>query len=103
AYLKERNPYKQFKILMGSDNLLNFHKWKNHDVIVENYGVVVYPRPGFNKITQQLHKNITLVEDAPLMEISSSFIRKALSQGKDVRHFLPVKTWEYIHRMGFYR
>lgn len=103
AYLKERFPNKQFRILMGSDNLKNFHKWKNHDAIVENYGVVVYPRPGFDKTIVQQHKNILIVEEAPLMEISSSFIRKAIKQGKDIRHFLPQKTWEYIDRMGFYR
>ncbi len=103
AYLKDRHPNKEFRILMGSDNLLNFHKWKNHDAIVENFGVVVYPRPGFDKSTVQKHKNITVMEGAPLMEISSSFIRHAIKQGKDVRHFLPSKTWEYIDKMGFYR
>lgn len=102
AYLKERNPNRHFKILMGSDNLENFHKWKNFEIIVENYGVVVYPRPGFDKEKVQLHKNIVIAENAPQMEISSSFIRKAIKNGKDVRHFLPPKVWEYILKRGFY-
>lgn len=103
TYLKERYPNKQFRILMGSDNLRNFHKWKNYDAIVENYGVVVYPRPGFDMSAIEMPKNTVVVEKAPHMEISSSFIRKAIRQGKDVRHFLPPGTWEYIDKMGFYR
>lgn len=102
AYLKERNPNRHFKILMGSDNLQNFHKWKNFETILENFGVLVYPRPGFNKTKVMQHKNITIVEGAPQMEISSSFIRKAIENGKDVQHFLPPKVWEYIEKKGFY-
>lgn len=103
AYLKDQHPDYQFQILMGSDNLENFHKWKNYETIVENYGVIVYPRPGFDKSRVQPHKNITVAENAPLMEISSSFIRKAIQNGKDIRHFLPKKTWEYLEEMNFYK
>lgn len=103
AYLKDQYPNYDFVILMGSDNLESFHKWKNFEAIIENYGVVVYPRPGFDRSKVQVHKNITIAEGAPLMEISASFIRKAIRQGKDVRHFLPPKTWEYLEQMNFYR
>jgi len=103
AYLKDRNPNRDFKILMGSDNLENFHKWKNYETIIENYGVVIYPRPGFDKSKAMQHQNIVIAENAPQMEISSSFIRKAIKKGKDVRHFLPPKVWEYMDKMGFYR
>ncbi|MCF6332814.1 MAG: nicotinate-nucleotide adenylyltransferase [Draconibacterium sp.] len=103
AYLKDQHPNYQFVILMGSDNLENFHKWKNYETIIENYGVIVYPRPGFDKSKAQFHKNITIVENAPLMEISSSFIRNAIKGGKDVRHFLPFKTWKYLDEMNFYK
>ncbi len=103
AYLKDRHPNKLFKILMGSDNLQNFHKWKNSEAIVDNYGVIVYPRHGFNISVVPRHKNIIIAEEAPIMEISSSFIRKAIKQGKDIRHFLPPRTWEYIDKMNFYR
>lgn len=103
AYLSERYPSCKFKILMGSDNLETFHKWKNFESIVENYGVIVYPRPGFDKSKVREHKNITIAEGALLMEISSSFIREAIREGKDVRHFLPPKTWEYVDEMNFFR
>jgi nicotinate-nucleotide adenylyltransferase len=88
---------------MGSDNLESFHKWKNYEIILENYSVIVYPRPGFNRSKVEVHKNITIAEEAPSMEISASFIRKAIKTGKDVRHFLPAKTWQYLEEMNFYR
>ncbi|MCK3682609.1 nicotinate (nicotinamide) nucleotide adenylyltransferase [Maribellus sp. YY47] len=104
AYLKEQHPNYDFVIMMGSDNLESFHKWKNFETILENYGVVVYPRPGFDPSKVLVnHKNITIAADAPLMEISASFIRNAISEGKDVRHFLPPKTWEYLEEMNFYK
>jgi len=103
VYLKEQHPNFDFVILMGSDNLESFHKWKNYETIRENYGIIVYPRPGFDRSKIEKHKNITIAEDAPLMEISASFIRKAIRDGKDVRHFIPVKSWEYLEEMNFYK
>ena len=102
AYLSEKYPDYLFRIIMGSDNLENFHKWKNYETILTHYGIMVYPRPGFDNTQYQPHPNITIT-DAPLMEISSTFIRDAIRQGKDVRHFLPPKTWEYLDEMNFYR
>ncbi len=103
AYLKDQHPNFRFVILMGSDNLENLHKWKNYETIIENYGIIVYPRPGFDKSKVRVHKNITVADGAPLMEISSSFIRNAIGEGKDVRHFLPPKTSEYLEEMNFYK
>jgi nicotinate-nucleotide adenylyltransferase len=103
VWLKDQHPNYQFVILMGSDNLESFHKWKNYESIVENYGVIVYPRPGFDQSKIQPHKNITIAENAPLMEISSSFIREAIHNGKDVRHFMPPRAWEYLEEMNFYK
>ena len=103
TYLHERYPNFSFSILMGSDNLENFHKWKNSEFLLENYGVTVYPRPGFELSEVPNHKNITIANDTPLMEISSSFIRNAIKEGKDIRHFMPPKAWEYLDEMNFYR
>jgi nicotinate-nucleotide adenylyltransferase len=88
---------------MGSDNLDNFHKWKNSEIILENYGVIVYPRPGYELSKIPEHKNITVATNAPLMEISSSFIRNSIKERKDIRHFMPQKAWEYLDEMNFYR
>ncbi len=103
TYLQEKYPDHSFVILMGSDNLESFSKWKNHEMILENYGIIVYPRPGFVKSEILIHKNITIAEGVPLMEISSSFIRDAIKAGKDIRHFMPQKAWKYLDEMNFYR
>jgi len=103
TYLQERFPDYSFVILMGSDNLESFPKWKNFEMIIENYGVIVYPRPGFELSKVPNHKNISVAEGTPLMEISSSFIRNAIKVGKDVRHFMPQKSWEYLDEMNFYK
>jgi nicotinate-nucleotide adenylyltransferase len=103
AYLNDKYPDYQFVILMGSDNLESLHRWKNFKTIIENFGIIVYPRPG-HELTKVLnHKNIVIAKDAPLMEISSSFIRKAIKTGKDFRHYLPQNVWKYIEEMNFYK
>lgn len=103
VHLQERYPNHSFKILMGSDNLKIFPKWKNFEMIIENYGIIVYPRPGFDKSETEHLKNIEIAENAPLMEISSSFIRNSIKAGKDIRHFMPEKSWQYLDEMNFYK
>ena len=102
AYLSDQFPNYHFSILMGSDNLENFHKWKNYETIIENYGIIVYPRPGFDKSKVKSIKNISITEDAPLMEISSSFIREGIKQKKDMSFWMPEKVYQYIREMHFY-
>ena len=101
TYLQEKNPGNEFILLMGSDGLSSFHKWKNHSVITEKYKRYIYPRPESENIDFTQHKNI-LVVDAPLIQISSSFIREAFKSGKDIRHFLPHNVYEYIIKKNFY-
>jgi nicotinate-nucleotide adenylyltransferase len=101
--LKEQYPELHFRMLLGSDNLKNFHKWKNYNEILRLMEIMVYPRPGFDRSQIDLPGNIRIVNDAPMMEISSSFIRNAVAAGKDVRHFLPPGVWDYIRENQFYR
>ncbi len=101
AWLSEKYPSNQFVIIMGSDGLPSFSKWKNAEEIRKNYKRYVYPRPGY-PVDPQARENMEVV-DAPLIEISSSFIRKAIGEGRDVRHFLPPAVWQYIEEMNFYR
>jgi nicotinate-nucleotide adenylyltransferase len=101
ARLTERHPKYRFSIIMGSDGLPYFPKWKNAEEIRKNYLRYVYPRPGF-PVQESMDENIRIV-DAPQIEISSSFIRKAVAEGKDVRHFLPPRVWKYLDEMNFYR
>lgn len=102
TYLSEKYPTHQFFILMGSDNLESIHKWKNADVLLTNYDIIVYPRPGFNPENIKKYPRVQ-VANAPLMEISSTFIRDSIKAGKDIRHFLPYRTWDYLHQMNFYK
>lgn len=103
TYLHEKFPNHQFSIIMGSDNLESFHKWKNYTIILENYVIIVYPRPGFDESKIIHHPNIIIARNTPLMEISSSFIRESIKERKDVRHFMPQKAWEYLDEMNFYK
>ena len=100
TYLEERYPDKTFVLIMGADNLRSLHKWKNYEVILERYEIIVYPRPN-NPIITIPKARITVV-DAPLMEISASFIRNAIAQKKDIRYFLPEKVYKHIEEMHFY-
>lgn len=99
--LKEKYAENDYSIIMGSDNLRNFHKWKNYEQILEDYSIYVYPRPG-SEISGS-HKNIHLIEGVPQMEISSSFIRKSIKEGKDISYLMPEKAWIYTNEMNFYR
>ena len=101
AWLKEKYPGTAFVILMGSDGLPTFNKWKNYRLIEEEYQRYIYPRPGF-PVNASEYKNSMQV-NAPLMEISSSFIREAIANGKNIRNFLPPKVYDYIEEMHFYK
>lgn len=104
AHLEDKYPEHDFTLIMGEDNLKSFHKWKNHEIILERHHIIVYPRFSEGEIMDPFleHPGIKRI-DAPKMEISSTFIRKAIKEGKDVRPLLPTKVWEYIERMNFYR
>lgn len=94
----------QFALIMGEDNLKSFHKWKNYETILELYAIYVYPRVSEGTVDHQFkgHPKITKV-DAPIMEISSTFIRKAHKAGKNIRPMLPESVWKYMDEMNFYR
>ena len=94
----------QFSLIMGEDNLKSFHKWKNYEAILEHYSIHVYPRISHGEIEHRFkgHPRITKV-DAPIMEISSTFIRKSHKAGKNIRPMLPYSVWKYMDEMNFYR
>ena len=99
--LKEERPENEYAIIMGADNLQNFHKWKNYEQILEDYSVYIYPRPGHE--IKGSHANTHIIEGVPQMEISSSFIRKSIKEGKDISYLMPEKAWVYIDKMNFYK
>lgn len=104
AHLQEKYPEKEFVLIMGEDNLRTFHKWKNHQVILENYSIIVYPRLGTTTIPEPFvnHPKITITA-APVIEISSTMIRGGIAQGKDLRYFMHHKVQQYVEEMSFYK
>ena len=100
--LSERYPNNEFYLVCGLDNLKRFPKWKNADVILRDYHILVYPRKGFDGGEMLQHPHVHLL-DAPEIEVSSTFIRNAVSEGRDVRYFVPEKVYKYIDEMRFYK
>jgi nicotinate-nucleotide adenylyltransferase len=101
TYLEEKYKDKNFVLLAGSDQLPTFDKWKNPNRILELYKMYVYARPGFKGSKYEKHPSVKIFR-TPLMEISSTFIRKSIAERKDMRYMLPEKVWKYIQEMHFY-
>ena len=99
VHLNEKFPDHKFSLIMGSDNLAGIEKWKNADVLLRDYNFYVYPRPGYN--VNESYKNVEIVE-APLMEISSTFIRSSIKEHKNIQPMLPQKVWEYLDGSNLY-
>ena len=108
TYLQEKYPKNEICLLMGEDNLNTLHKWKNADELTKRYPIYVYPRPNSIKpFSSPLEKilsgaNITHV-NAPMMDISGTFIREGIKNRKDMSYFLPAAVWKYIVEMHFYQ
>ncbi|HLV70156.1 MAG TPA: nicotinate-nucleotide adenylyltransferase, partial [Xanthomarina sp.] len=104
AYLEEKFPDYQFCLIMGEDNLKSFHKWKNYELILEQYHIYTYPRLSEGSVVTQFvgHQKIHHIQ-APIMELSSTFIRKSIKAGKNVKPMLPEHVWEYLDEMNFYK
>lgn len=94
--LKKTYPERDFHLIIGADNWQLFDKWKEPQRMVQENKILIYPRKGSEIDARALPSTVKLIK-APLMEISSSFIRKALAEGKDVRYFLPVNAWNKLH------
>ena len=112
----EKYPKNNFSLIMGEDNLRNFHKWFNYEVILKNHSIYVYPRLLTKQEEAEIkdfdvsktssfykNKNVVFCEDVPVMKISASFIRKSIKEGKDVRYLLTEPVHKYIEEMHFYK
>ena len=104
TYLHEKFPDYEFSLIMGEDNLKSFHKWKNHELILKHHSIYVYPRLSQGKIETQFNNHPKILNvSAPIMELSSTFIRKEIAAGKNIRPMLPENVWQYIDEMNFYK
>jgi nicotinate-nucleotide adenylyltransferase len=101
AYLEEKYPDHSFSIIMGSDSFQNLDKWKNSEIIIKNYSIIIYKRPGF-QINNKLNANIQIM-DAPLLEISSTHIRELVRTGKSIKYLVPSSIEEEILASGFFK
>lgn len=95
-------PDKDFILIAGSDILPAFHLWKNYEQLLEHYHFYIYPRRDTPTTPFHGHPHIHFV-NAPQVEISSSFIRESIREGKNMQYFLPGNVWKYIEEMGFYK
>jgi nicotinate-nucleotide adenylyltransferase len=102
AYLREKNPGKEFSLILGEDNLENFPKWKNYQEILNQFSLYVYPRPRVTNSELKRHANVTMVE-APLLDISATYIRDCVKNNKSIRYLVPEAVEEMIRAKGFYR
>jgi nicotinate-nucleotide adenylyltransferase len=104
AHLKDHFPQHEFSLIMGEDNLNSLHKWKNFEYILENHDLYVYPRVSVNEENNDLlnHARVHKVA-APIVEISSTFIRENIKNKKNFRPLLTEKVWEYIDHNNLYK
>jgi nicotinate-nucleotide adenylyltransferase len=102
TYLQEKYPDREFVIISGTDIFPTFHKWKNWEQLLEFYTFYVYPRAGSLDHELTRHPSVK-VFNAPMVEISASFIRESIRNGKNMSYFLPEKTYKYIQDMHFYK
>ena len=103
AYLEEKYPKHEFALIMGEDNLASLPKWKNAEVLLDRYPIYVYPRKIEQSYAAVDSKGTIIKVDAPIIEISSSFIRKSIKSAKNIRPLLPESVWVYLDEMNFYK
>lgn len=114
AHLQDKFPQHEFSLIMGEDNLNSLHKWKNHEVILQNHEIYVYPRISSDSDTSpkgelskqdSIYTNNSKIHliDAPIVEISSTFIRENIKNKKNVRPLMSEKVWEYIDHNNLYK
>jgi nicotinate-nucleotide adenylyltransferase len=99
--IQEKYPQHIFSLIIGEDNLGQFSKWKNYQQILEYFGLYIYPRPGAIKSELLKHPNVKVIE-APLLDISATFIRDRIRENKSVKYLVPDQVEQYILRKKFY-
>lgn len=101
--LTDEYPDKEFTLIIGGDNWRKFRHWKESEKLISNYRLFVYPRLGEEVvIPEHLHSSVQLIK-APIVEISSTFIRESIREGRDMRGFLPLKVYDFIVQNKLYR
>lgn len=102
VHLSEKFPGKEFKVILGEDNLESFSRWKNHEEILNQYGLYVYPRPHAVESDLKSHPQVKLVE-SPLLDISATYIRNCIRNNKSIRYLVPEPVEEMIRLRHYYQ
>ncbi len=102
TYLVEKYPIHDFSIIMGGDNLGTLHKWKNYEQILKNHKIYVYQRPNYELGELENHPQVTILE-APLLNISASYVRKCIKEDKSIRYLVPDAVYESIKASHLYQ
>lgn len=102
-YLTAQHPGTRFSLIIGGDNWNQLPLWKEHERLIKSYPVLIYPRPGEEVVIPEVLRESVQLVDAPMLEISSTFIRKSIREGKEMRAFLPEGAYELIVKNGWYR
>ncbi len=100
TYLAEKFPLEKFSVIMGADSFQNIHRWKNYELLLAKYPVIVYQRPG-HLVKETYGADLTLL-DAPLLDISSTYIRKQVREKKSIKYLVPSVVEEYILANKYY-
>ena len=99
--LSEQNPDVEFVFICGMDSLQNMKNWREYQKILDNYELLVFPREGYDGGELVNYPSVTVLK-TPILEISSTFIRQCVKEGRDVRHFMPEKAFAYMKQNQFY-
>ncbi len=99
--LQEKHPEKKFHLIIGEDNLASFPKWKNHEMILEHFGLIVYPRPNSKESNLISSDKVRLIE-APEVDISATLIRKLIKEGKSIKYLVPESVESLIQSKNYF-
>lgn len=100
--LRERYPRDEFRLIIGSDNWKDFNRWKNPEEIIDEFGVLIYPRPGY-EVCGPLPSGVEVLEGAPTAEISSTMVREMVKKGKNVNFLVPLSVARFIKEKSLYK
>jgi nicotinate-nucleotide adenylyltransferase len=102
THLKEKFPEHTFSLIMGGDNLISLHKWKNYELILRNHDIYVYKRQGAIENPFSDRASVHFL-DVPLLDISATFIRENIQHGRSMQYFLPDRVWNYVKDSNLYK
>ena len=102
-HLQEKYPKREFCLIMGGDNVESLPKWKNYELLLQNYDIYVYERPGYNTTLAADYPRIKIVKDVPMMDISATFIRNAIRDKKSIQYLVPEKVFDYLDGSQMYK